>query len=393
VSTLNNADSSRCVTILGLGGAGGRIVNRLHKLLGQQNIRIAAADTDVIALNSLDGAAQVILGSEWPCRTGCGGDVSLGERAASASAAGLLEAMRGSELLLSVVGFGGGTGTGAAKVAARIARGGDITSIFIVTEPFAFEGNWRRQQAADNLAALRNLADAVIVVPNDLLFHNLQADTPAAQAFELSDSVLAEGVAGLSWMVSGNCLLPIDFAAIRTLLKRRSAICTLGVGKAEGKNRWQHAADQFLACPLIGGREKLATADAAVLTVRSGADLSVGEIQSCMSGFQQLFQPQARILVGAYTDVEAGNLLEITGLICHYQKNEFDADASAEATPTKRGKGKRGKAAASSSRQDELPFQELITGMFSNCTPTTVGGQNLDVPTFQRRGICLDLND
>lgn len=382
---------------LGLGGGGSRIVGTLAAEETIAAADVAVADTHLQALEPFGHVQQIALGQEWARAEGCGGDVVLGERAASASASELRAFLSGARLLIAVAGLGGGTGTGAAKVVAHLARDADITAIFVVTLPFAFEGSWRRQEAERSLTPLRELVDVVIAVPNDLLFTELSANTPAERAFQLADEVLASGVGGLARILSSKGLVTADFATLRTLLRHRNATCTLGIGHGSGPTAWQDAVDDFLACPLVGGREAVAKADAAVVTLLGGSDLSIGEIQTCLTALQQHFPESARVVAGAYPDAKLGNELQVTGLICTYHDAAAVAPAVAPAPVLGKPEPPSGdlplpsRAAPSAPVQGELPLQEQALGIFSGVQPTTVAGENLDIPTFQRRGIELDV--
>jgi len=390
-------DSHR-IAILGLGGGGAKIAARLASGENASALSVAVADTDVSGLERCPAdAARIELGEEWTRHEGSGGDIVLGERAASASVAPLREFIAGARLLIVAAGLGGGTGSGAAKVVARLVRESETTALFLVTLPFAFEGSWRRDEADKCLDRLRQLAETVIVVPNDLLFTVLPADTPATEAFALADGLLAEAVAGFARIVSAQGLVTADFASLKALLRHRQATCRLGVGRGAGDTRWQDAIQAFLECPLIGGRDALAEADAAVLTLLGGTDLSVGEIQTCLSAFQQYFAKEARLVVGAYADERCQGTLQITGLVCRYHDAGPEPAAAPElvpaSEPARAPRKKRRRPVKPREVQGELPLQEQALGIFSGSPPTTVGGQNLDIPTFQRRGIHLDAGD
>ncbi len=389
------ASSAGKIVVLGLGGGGGRIAARTRGEVALGHVVVGAADTDVRALELLEDVAHVPLGQEWVRHEGCGGDLVLGERAASASSAELKQFIGGARLLFVVAGLGGGTGSAAAKVVARLARDTQVTAVFVVTLPFAFEGSWRRRQAEKLIAPLRELVDVVIAVPNDLLFTRLPADTPAQEAFQMADSLLACSVGGLARLTSAHALIPADYASLRALLGHRDATCTLGVGSGTGENRWQDAIDSFLASPLIGGREALAKANAAVITLLVGTDVSIGEINTCLTAFQQQLPNSVQLVVGAYADEALSGEFRMAGLLCEY--HDLAATPAPpppeDVKPRKRSRKSRGRRAADGPVQGELPLQEQALGVFSGVTPTTVAGQNLDIPTFQRRGIHLDVGD
>ena len=395
VTDAEKPPESNRIALLGLGGGGGRIAAAFAGLGEGLPCSVAIADTDRAALGAATaGVATIALGPEWTNHEGCGGDTALGERAASAASAELTELLADAKLLVVLAGLGGGTGSGAARVVARLAREADVTSLFLVTLPFAFEGGWRRREAEKSLTALRELVDAVITVPNDLLFTALSADTPAPEAFRLADSLLAQGVAGLAHAAAAQALVPADFAALRSVLRHPRTTCALAVGHSADAGGWESAIDAFLECPLLGGRSMLGQADAAVLTLLGGPDLAVGDVQGCLAALQEQFPESARLVVGACTDERVRGRFEITGLLCKYAGTPPDAGSHTHA-----GERAAAPAAAAARRgesrqiQGELPLQEQSLGGFSGVPPTTVAGQNLDIPTFQRRGVQLDIGD
>lgn len=388
-----SGESNR-VVVLGLGGGGGAIVAELARdELLDAAVSLGVADTDQHALERLQGVVQIPLGRDWTGRQGCGGDVTLGEKAATASVEDLRQFLADARLVIVVAGLSGGTGSSAVRVTARLLRQMDLPSLFVVTTPFAFEGNWRATRAEQDLQVLRDLADAVMAIPGDLLFTALPGNTPAARAFETMATILAEGIGGLTRLNQATALLPVDYAAFRALLKEKPALCMLGVGHGAGADRWQLVMRSFCACPLVGGAEALAKADAAVITLIGNADLSVGEMQNCLTALQQQFRAGARVLVGVYTDPRCVNEVRLTGLICRFAGGDsapLQAAAPPAATPPPGRRSRRKGPTAADQQQGELPLLEQALGIFSGVVPTTIDGENWDIPTYQRRGVQLD---
>lgn len=390
------------VAVLGIGGGGAEILSHLGRLPEAGSFDLAVADSDARTFDRLRGILEIPLGHDWGCTQGCGGDVQLGERVAAASAEAVRQFIDGASLLLVVAGLGGGTGSGAAPMAARLANDAGVPAFFVVTLPFAFEGNWRRRQAEAVLTPLRELSDAVVVVRNDLMFTTLSADIPAKQAFEQADAILAGALSGLGSMVWADWMIRTDFAAIRSLLRQNPADCHLGVGDGTGPQRCEQAVESFLACPLVGGPETLRRADAAVIMLQSSDTVSVGELQNCLGAMQQYFSDQARLLVGACTSQANGDGVQLTGLICRQgdtpapepaETATHRAAESGTAAPAHGGRQERRARREPGAIQGELPLQEQSLGIFSGTVATLVGGDNLDIPTFQRRGIHLDAGD
>jgi cell division protein FtsZ len=391
------------VVVLGLGGGGGAIVHHMTETDAGQQVMIVAADTDRQALERLDGILQVPLGQGWNCENGCGGDATLGERAAASSVDDLRALITGAKMLVVVAGLGGGTAGGSARVVGRIAREEEVPVFFLLTFPFAFEGRWLRKQAEEAIPTLRDAADALMVVQNDLLFTTLSADTPAVKAFDFLDELLARTVAGITAIAWADWLLKADFATIARILRDHPETCSVGIGSGSGSNRWSDAINAFVDCPLVGGADVLRMADAAVLTVSAAEDLSVAELRECLMQLQQYFSDHARVVVGACSNETREGEVQITGVICRasehkplQQGDESIRDKTAvssgndSAQPALKPHIQKKK---SGGVQAELPFQDQRLGFFSGVSPTVHNGENLDVPTFQRRGILIDRGD
>ncbi len=310
-------------------------------------------------------------------------------------------------MLIVVAGLGGGTGGGAAKVMARLAREENVPTFFMLAFPFAFEGRWLHKQAQDTLNSLRDVCNVAMVVQNDLLFTSLPADTPANRAFEILDATLGRvllGVASIAW---AKWMLKTDFTTIRKILRKHNGTCAVGSSAGHGENRWQQAIDEFVKCPLLGGKEVLKKADAAVVTVAVSKDLSAAELSECLTQVQDCFPEQTKVVVGAW---EGENIDEvrITGIICLNSTqivSETDNNAAINARSVSGSSEKKNTNSAKSEKnlrnqsttkdkntivQGELPFQEQMLGFFSGVSPTRYRGENLDVPTFQRRSINID---
>lgn len=398
-------DRDSRVVVLGIGRGGSRVADTIAARFAYEQMTVVAADTDAADLKSLDIGQRLQLGREWTYDEGCGGDVVLAERAAGASSDEIKVLIRGARLLLVVVGLGGGTGSGAAKVVARLAQAEGIPALFIAMLPFAFEGNWRRREADKALALLRDYTPAVMAIPNDMLFGKLSPNTPAPAAFTMADELLAEATAGLARMASADGLITVDVAAIKRLLHDGAASSTLSVGKGEGTEAAAEAVQSFIDSPFIGTQKRLEEVDAALITLLGGDDLSMGTIQRCLDDLQDRFPEGVRLVVGAYIDPRMHGRIQLTGLLCRYPEEAslppeveqpgmpVESEGAAEEPPRTRTRRKRAKEADVDAKQGLLPLLEQSAGIFTGTQATTLNGQNLDVPTFQRKGLRLDIGD
>lgn len=395
------------IAVLGLGGAGGKILSELSADDNLGAVELAVADSDLRALEKVSRVLTIPLGKDWTHTNGCGGNAVLGEKAAKASLSDLQQFIGNAQLLFVVCGLGGGTGSGGVKVLASLVRQMNVMAIFMVTLPFAFEGGHKRVRAEKDLEALRQSSSTIVIpIPNDLVFTTLQANTAVEQAFELANSRLAAALCGFSRIARADGVLAVDFAALRELLKDQPALCTLGVAEAAGPQRWEQLQKEFFACPLLGGPGAIAKADAALIMLVGGKNLNIGDMQQALSGFQQQFTARTNVLVGAYVEPQFQDEVQVTGLVCQFTPRPAAGPSGNGLLPgfgggaepdSGRGPGSKGgraaKAAADRERQGTLPLQEQSLGIFSSTPPTFSGGENLDIPTFQRRGEVIDPGD
>lgn len=393
------------VTVLGLGGGGGRIVAEFAAMAGAcESLTVIAADSDRRALEQVNGPRRLLLGPDVLAGQSCGDDPLNGERAANASLGELRQHIEGAELLIVAAGFGKGAGSGAAKTVARAAREAGVTTVVVGTLPFGWEGQSCREKADHALANLRSIVDTVLAIPNDLLFNALSASTPAADAFQLADYFLAEAIRALTQMRAARGLIQADFEALARMLRRRAATCSFGVGRGTGGERWRQALDELLECPTFGGVHAMEEAHAAIITLTGPPDLSIGELRLCMDAVKSHLSERATQVVGAYTSPEV-NTVQIAAFLCNFATGPQPVDpAPADAqlslfSPAAAHAPNRAGTPGDRSRpggpvQGELEFQEQSFGIFGN-GPHTIArnGENLDIPTFQRKGIHLDTGD
>lgn len=386
--------------ILGIGGGAGKIIQTISTDKNGDWASLAYLDTDVQDLEFHKGVLHVPLGSEWTQGMGCGGDVTLGENATAASASRIKEVIAGSDLVVVLACLGGGTASGGVQALARLLRDQKKLAFFFVTLPFAYEGNSRRAIADQAATALRGTAEVVVTVPNDLLFTHFPAHTGVAEAFELANGVMADGLLGVAELIRCRGILPIDFASLRTLLREKHATCSFGVGRGQGESRVQAAIDDLFDSPLLGGKEFVQGADVIVATLVGGSDLSIGEMNDCLRALQQHLGSSSRVLTGANQDPALGEAIQLTVLCVHYQgprprpstatsRHQNPAATAKHPPPNHRG-GSLDR--NDTTRQFKLPFEEerFLVGIFGNTNPTMYNGENLDIPTFQRRRVQID---
>jgi cell division protein FtsZ len=383
------------IVLLGLGRGGIRIVDIARRVHAFPGLLTVAADTDLAALDEAGVDRTLQLGEAWTRGEGCGGDLELAERATNSSAEALRALLQDARMVFVVAGLGGGIGSMAPGLVARLARECSLPAVFLVTTPFSFEGATRARIAEQAEQRLRLEAQTVLVVPNSLLFARLPPDTAMPRAFEISDELLAQALAGLARICSAKGLLTADLAGVKRIVRHPACTCTLAIGHGQGPDAVEAVVREFLASPFLGDVRQLETVQAALLTLLGGEDLTIGAVQDCLGQVQAHFPRNAQVLVGAYTDSRLHGQLQLTALLVRPQRDgagrqpELPPAAGVEDAPARRAR--RVAVTDGQPRQAPLPFPEQQLGIFAGSPhPTFHNGENLDVPTFQRRNVPVD---
>src|SRR6184192_2671695 len=263
------------IQVVGVGGAGLNAVNRMIDA-GINQVDFIAVNTDLQQLQISDAETKIHIGRDLTQGLGSGSEPSVGQKAAEEGYDQIKHALRGSDMVFVTAGEGGGTGTGAAPVVARIAREIGALTVGIVTTPFKFEGTKRRGQADRGVQELRGACDTTIVIPNDRLLEVLDRSTSMVEAFRIADDVLRQGVQGICDLITMPGLINLDFADVRTIMQD-SGTALMGIGySSNDDNRAREAAERALRSPLI--ETELTGARGILLSIAGGNDLSLIEV-------------------------------------------------------------------------------------------------------------------
>jgi cell division protein FtsZ len=318
------------IRVVGVGGAGMNAVARMIET-DLHGVEFVAVNTDAQQLAMSEATVKIALGREQTRGLGAGGDHDLGKRVAESGSDRLREALRGSDMVFVAVGEGGGTGSGAAPVVAKIARELGALTVAIVTMPFGFEGT-RRQTIADlGLERLAAEVDTVIVVPNDRLLQVLDKGTSMLDAFRVADDVLRQGVQGICDLITRPGLINLDFADVRTVM-RSSGNALMGVGMAIGSTRGADAAKRAIASPLLG--REIRGARGIILSIAGGDDLGLMEVTEAAKIVQDAATPDANIIFGASVDPDLTGQFWVTVIATGYDSDGQQAAAPAATTET-----------------------------------------------------------
>jgi cell division protein FtsZ len=287
------------IRVVGVGGAGLNAVNRMIDA-GISQVEFVAINTDIQQLQMSDAPVKIHIGRELTSGLGSGADPELGRLAAEEAYDQIKRALRGSDMVFVTAGEGGGTGSGAAPVVARIARELGALTVGIVTMPFRFEGTRRRRAADDGVDTLRSSCDTVIVIPNERLLEVLDRSTSMLDAFRIADDVLRQGVQGICDLITMPGLINLDFADVRTVMKDAgSALMGIGFSSSE-EDRAREAAERALRSPLID--EQIAGAKGILLSIAGGDDLSLYEVNEAAEVVRQASTDDTNIIFGATVD-------------------------------------------------------------------------------------------
>jgi cell division protein FtsZ len=296
------------IRVVGVGGAGLNAVNRMIEA-GISQVEFIAINTDIQQLKTCEAPIKLHIGRELTQGLGSGSDPELGRRAAEEAEDQIKHVLRGSDMVFVTAGEGGGTGSGAAPVVARLAKDVGALTVGIVTMPFRFEGTRRRSQADAGVDGLREVCDTVIVIPNDRLLEVLDRSTSMLDAFRIADDVLRQGVQGICDLITMPGLINLDFADVRTIMTNAGS-ALMGIGFATGDNRAHEAAERALRSPLID--TELVGARGILLSIAGGDDLTLLEVNEAAEVIRRGATEDTNIIFGATIDERLAGQVWVT---------------------------------------------------------------------------------
>jgi cell division protein FtsZ len=296
------------IRVVGVGGGGLNAVNRMIEA-GISQVEFIAVNTDIQQLRMCEAPIKLHIGRELTQGLGSGADPDLGRKAAEEGYDQIKHVLRGSDMVFVTAGEGGGTGTGAAPVVARIAKEVGALTVGIVTLPFRFEGTRRRAQAESGIAELRQVCDTVIVIPNDRLLEVLERTTSMLDAFRIADDVLRQGVQGICDLITMPGLINLDFADVRTIMQDAGS-AIMGIGFATGESRARDAAGRALRSPLID--TEIVGARGILLSIAGGDDLTLLEVNEAAEVVREAATEETNIIFGATIDERLAGQIWVT---------------------------------------------------------------------------------
>jgi cell division protein FtsZ len=307
------------IKVVGVGGAGGAAINRMVEA-GVDGVEFIAVNTDAQALHYSKAQKKIHIGKGETRGLGAGADPLVGNRAAEESKDEIKAALEGADMVFVTIGAGGGTGSGAGHVVAKIAKDMDILVVGFATKPFAFEGEKRRANADAAISNLREAVDTLIVIPNDRLLQTIDRQTPLMEAFKVADDVLRQGVQGISDLITVHGLINLDFADVKAVMSNAGS-ALMGIGRASGENRAAVAAQQAIESPLL--EVSIDGARGILFNVIGGNDLSMHEINTAAEAITNAADADANIIFGATINPEIQGEIIITVVATGFDASYF----------------------------------------------------------------------
>ncbi len=414
-------DRNVAIKLVGVGGAGSNAVDRL-KMENLERLQMAVINTDYQALASSPVQDKVLIGMGVTRGLGAGGDPELGREAAESDREKISAVVKGCDLVFLVTGMGGGTVSGASPVVAEIAAESGALVIAFVTLPFSFEGGRRLKQAEEGLRALRQVCDAVIPLPNDVLLQEAADNETVLDSFARADEWIGRGVKSIWSMLFKTGLINLDFATLRQAFQQRGGKTLFGLGEGSGENAALDAMASLKLCPLLHTPEFSRKADRLLVNIIGGADLTLPKVNEIMTAITDQFGRDSHIIMGAVIDEDMAGRVEVcvigtsdmggravasrrppaqparlkslvqpaSEVLPAVETNGNTAPIGSDTAPAKSAEARS--AALAKAAQEEFGFGEVESrGHFEKTERNLFDGQDLDVPTYLRRGIKISL--
>lgn len=332
------ANNGAIIKVIGVGGAGGNAVNRMISE-GVKGVQFIAANTDVQALEDSQAQTKIQLGPKLTRGLGAGATADIGQKAAEESEEVIAEALKGADMIFVTAGMGGGTGTGAAPVVAKVAKDMGALTVGVVTRPFTFEGPKRGKNAASGIAELKQHVDTMVIIANNRLLEIVDKKTPMMEAFKEADNVLRQGVQGISDLITSPGFVNLDFADVKTVMANQGS-ALMGIGSATGENRTTEATKKAISSPLL--EVSIDGAEQVLLNITGGLDLSLYEAQEAAEIVQQAATSEVNLIFGTSINEDLGDEVVVTVIATgidegHTNNNRRPANATTNTTaPTKK---------------------------------------------------------
>ncbi|PTK21435.1 cell division protein FtsZ [Staphylococcus saprophyticus] len=363
--------------VIGVGGGGNNAVNRMIDH-GMNNVEFISINTDGQALNLSRAESKIQIGEKLTRGLGAGANPEIGKKAAEESREQIEDAIQGADMVFVTAGMGGGTGTGAAPVVAKIAKEMGALTVGVVTRPFGFEGRKRQTQAAAGVEAMKAAVDTLIVIPNDRLLDIVDKSTPMMEAFKEADNVLRQGVQGISDLIAVSGEVNLDFADVKTIMSNQGS-ALMGIGVSSGENRAVEAAKKAISSPLL--ETSIVGAQGVLMNITGGESLSLFEAQEAADIVQDAADEDVNMIFGTVINPELQDEIVVTVIATGFEDKPSSQGRKASNTGF-------GSSATSSNTTKEDTFASNTTNASQSSDSASEGRAHTtnedDIPSFIR---------
>ncbi|WP_408626611.1 cell division protein FtsZ [Alkalibacter mobilis] len=325
------------IKVIGVGGGGNNAVNRMIES-GLKGVSFAVINTDNQALSLSLAQERIQIGEKTTAGLGAGANPEIGQKSAEESEDQLRESIKGTDLLFVTAGMGGGTGTGAAPIVAKVAKEMGVLTVGVVTKPFSFEGKVRMNNADLGIKLLSENVDALVTIPNDRLLQLADKTTSLRDAFKMADNVLLQGVRGISDLIAIPGLVSLDFADVKTIMKD-TGLAHMGVGVATGENKAVEAAKQAIHSPLL--ETQIDGATGVLLNITGGSNLTLFEVDQAAEIAREAADPDANVIFGAAIDESMEDEIKITVIATGFSNKATQSTVQQHGKPVQTGESKQ----------------------------------------------------
>lgn len=366
--------------VIGVGGGGNNAVNRMIDH-GMNNVEFIAINTDGQALNLSKAESKIQIGEKLTRGLGAGANPEIGKKAAEESREQIEDAIQGADMVFVTAGMGGGTGTGAAPVVAKIAKEMGALTVGVVTRPFGFEGRKRSTQAAAGVEAMKAAVDTLIVIPNDRLLDIVDKSTPMMEAFKEADNVLRQGVQGISDLIAVSGEVNLDFADVKTIMSNQGS-ALMGIGVSSGENRAVEAAKKAISSPLL--ETSIVGAQGVLMNITGGESLSLFEAQEAADIVQDAADEDVNMIFGTVINPELQDEIVVTVIATGFEDKPTAQGRKASSTGFGTSATSGTSSQASTPREESFSQSSSSTRSSESVSERSHTTKDDDIPSFIR---------
>lgn len=364
------------IIVAGIGGGGCNAVNRMIEA-DLKNVNFIAVNTDKQDLDICKAEAKIQIGEKLTKGLGAGGNPEVGQKSAEENIEDITRHISGADMLFVTAGMGGGTGTGAAPIVAKVAKDMGILTVGVVTKPFTFEGRRRSEHAEMGIKFLKKFVDSIVIVPNDRLLDIAEPNTSMVDALKMADEILKQGVQSITELIGDNSLINADFADVQTVMRDRG-VAHMGIGVGKGENKVQEAVTNAVESPLL--ETTVAGAKAILLNIAGGYDMGMLDVNDAANQIQNVADKDAIIIFGTSVKEELKDEMRITVIATGFENQpgnysnikKFDEDT---------GEYETGEDASKETFEDGTPKKQTLSDVLKDLDSDTLPS-DFEVPSF-----------